>query len=161
MASFKDWKPVFQINMYDIIKLIMQNKEVQQTIIEYNQEQLQKGIDNEGKKIRTIAAEEQDRGKVYSLYTIKMKAEKGQDFGNVTLYDTGEFYKTFNIKVNDSSVEVLADFNSPGENILDNFDEKYHFLGLTNENKKGFATWILQDYLELELKKHFSTFKTN
>lgn len=156
MSSFLDYIPLFQLDMNDIVRKIMQIEEVQKAIIEYNQSQLQQGIDSEGKRIRTIAAEEQGGSQVYSLYTIREKAEKGQDFGNVTLEDTGATYKSMRVKVNDSNVEVLANMNIHGESILDNFEiGKYEFFGLTDENKKGFAIWIFSEHLERELKLHF------
>lgn len=156
IRSFADYKPVFDVKINDIINTIMKYEEVQKTIIDYNQEQLQKGIDSKGQRIRTIAAEEQGNGQVYSLYTINMKAEKGQDYGNVTLYDTGEFYRSMHVKVNKTNNEVLADFDKPDGNIMDNFNTgMYDFLGLTDENLQGFATWIISDYLGLELKKQF------
>lgn len=156
VRHFSDYKPVFNVEMNDIINLIMKNEEVQKSIIEYNQQQLQEGIDSQGQRIRTIAAEEQGNGQVYSLYTINMKAEKGQDYGNVTLKDTGEFYRSMHVKVNRTDNEVLADFDKPDGNIMDNFNSgMYDFLGLTDENLKGFATWIISDYLGLELRKQF------
>jgi len=153
MKSFSEYIPIFQINMNDVISTIMNNDEVKQSIIDYNQEQLQSGIDSLGQRIQTIAASEQDTNQVYSLYTIQMRASKGLQTGNVDLKDTGEFYNSMNVKVNENNVEVLADFDKPDGNIMDNFDNKYDFLGLTKENLKGFGIWVVSDFLGLELKK--------
>ena len=161
MARFSDYIPIFQINMYDIISLIMKNKAVQQSIIDYNQEQLSQGVDANNKVIFTALSKEQNFGYVYAKNTIfgtpqyAGKIHKSQPWHVVTLKDTGKFYKTFNVKVNSDSVEVLADFNKDGESILDNFDDDFDFLGLIDENKTGFVIWVLSDYLELELKRHF------
>ena len=159
MESFADYKPIFDINMNDVIKVIMSYDEVKKSIIDYNQSQLQAGIDSQGKRIITTSAKDQRLGNVYSTYTIRIKAQKGQDTENVTLEDTGDFYNSMLVKISDDHVEVIADFDKPDGNIYDNFDiGKFDFLGLTNENLEGFATWVIQDYLELELRKrlHFS-----
>jgi len=87
MEWFTEFKTLNSIDLDGLIEKTMSIPEVQKELIEYNQSQLQDGIDSQGKRIRTIAAEEQGNGQVYSLFTIAQKAEKGQDFSNVTLFD--------------------------------------------------------------------------
>jgi hypothetical protein len=125
----------------------MEIPDVQKELIEYNQSQLQDGIDSQGKRIRTISASEQGNGQVYSLFTIAEKAKKGQDFSNVTLYDTGEFYNSMKIENTGNETKFLADFDKPDGNIYDNFEiGKYDFLGLTNENLDSFLWFVFVDY---------------
>jgi hypothetical protein len=154
MDKFADYKPIFDINMNDVIKVIMSYEEVKKSIIEYNQSQLQEGLDSHDKRIVTTSAKNQGMGEVYSSYTIKIKSRRGQDTENVTLEDSGDFYNSMLVKISDDNVEVIADFNKPDGNINDNFNAgEFDFLGLTDDNLEGFATWVLQDYLELELRK--------
>lgn len=143
MEWFTPFKTSQDVDMMRLIKMTMDIPEVQKELIEYTQSQLQEGIDSEGKRIRTIAAEEQGNGQVYSRYTISKKAEKGQDFQHVTLYDTGDFYNSMKIEATENETKFLADFR----NIMDNFNEgEYEFLGVTNDNLDSFIWFVFIDY---------------
>jgi hypothetical protein len=147
MEWFTPFKTSNDVDLDRLIQKTMEIPDVQKELIEYNQSQLQEGIDSQGKRIRTISAEEQGNGQVYSLFTIAEKAKKGQDFGNVTLYDTGEFYNSMQIKAESNETKFLADFDKPDGNIYDNFEiSKYDFLGLTNENLDSFLWFVFIDY---------------
>jgi hypothetical protein len=146
MEWFVPFKTSTDVDLNSLIKKTMEIPAVQKELIEYNQSQLKDGIDSQGKKIRTIAAAEQGNGQVYSLFTIAEKAKKGQDFSNVTLYDTGEFYNSMKIDVGNDETKFLADFDKPDGNIHDNFDSQYDFLGLTNENLDSFLWFVFVDY---------------
>ena len=56
-----------------------------------------KGIDGLGNEL-----------KAYSSYTVALKRSKGQKFTNVTLNDTGSFYKGFDLLFNGISVGVFS-----------------------------------------------------
>lgn len=151
MEWFVEFKTLKSIDLDSLIEKTMSITEVQKELIEYNQSQLQEGIDSEGKRIRTIAAEEQGNGQVYSLYTIAQKAEKGQDFSNVTLFDTGEFYDSMQIKPGTKETKFLADF----KDIMDNFNAgEFEFIGLTKDNLDSFIWFVFLDYfLDFYLKE--------
>lgn len=119
-----------KIKSIDINKLLDQafkTKQVQSTMVEFNQDQLQSGYDALGQKINTIG------GSPYRAYTVKIKKLKGQPTNIVTLYDTGAFYKTFKVRIVKEGYEVIADFEKPDGSILDNFDSKFDFLGVDIE----------------------------
>jgi hypothetical protein len=153
IRHFSDFKPVFDINMNDILKTIMQNKEVQDSIISYNQEQLSQGLDAKGQRIETIAATEQNTGYPYSIYTVKLRGSEGLQVNNVDLKVTGDLWASMEVKVNNTNAEVLADMQKSDGNVMDNFDKSFDFWGLTKNNLTGFATWVLSDFLGIELKK--------
>ena len=147
MEWFVPFKTSNDVDLLSLVKKTMEIPAVQKELIEYNQDQLQAGIDSKGERIRTIAAEEQGNGQVYSLYTIAKKSEKGHDFHHVTLEETGEFYRSMSIEATESETKFLADFDKPDGNILDNFDiGRYEFLGVTNENLESFIWFVFVDY---------------
>jgi len=139
VEKFTDYMKVFDIDYNKIIFEILSMPNVQQEIIEYNQEQLSTGRDGNDEKIITISAEEQNQGEVYSLFTIKERSSKGLQTRNVDLFDTGQFYNTFQVKVTKNSFEIIANYNKPDGNILDNFDDKFEFNKLTDDNLEGFV----------------------
>jgi hypothetical protein len=146
MEWFVPFKTSQDVDLDRLIQKTMGIPAVQKELIEYNQDQLQSGIDAKGERIRTIAAEEQGNGQVYSLYTIAKKSENGHDFHHVTLEETGEFYGSMSIETTSNETKFIADFNKPDGNIHDNFDSIYDFLGLTNENLESFIWFVFVDY---------------
>lgn len=152
--KFSDYSRVFDVKMNDLINTVMKIKDVQDSLIEINQnEQLQKGIDSKGQRIETLIATKQNNGTPYARYTVKKRTEKGLQVKNVDLKDTGDTYESFDVKVNNDSSEIIANFEKLDGNIMENFDTKYEFLGLTKQNLEGFTTWVFLDYLNLELRK--------
>lgn len=129
MESYEKYKKQFQnINIYSLLDEIFKNNRVQQEVIRLNHEQLQSGIDANNKIIHTIG------GHPYRAYTVRIKQAKGQPTNVVTLYDTGEFHKTFGVKIISSGYEITANFQKEDGSILDNFTNDFDFLGLTDES---------------------------
>ena len=153
MEKFSDLSNILSVDIYQLISRLMSIDEVQNELIRYNQEQLQQGIDALGKIIKTIEAEDQNENLVYSLFTYGQKVKKGQDAQHVTLEDTGAFYDSMSVKSSENETEIIANFEKPDGNIMDNFDSSFDFLGLTPESLESFTTWVLLDYLYSELKK--------
>lgn len=71
------------------------------------------------------------QGFVYSVFTIMQKADKGQKTDNVTLNDTGTFYNSFEIDINENLILIKADFIKSeghiGENFLYSYDSLQSF----------------------------------
>lgn len=138
---------ISKLNIDDVIFAVMNTEEVKKTIIELNQEQLSVfGIDFEGKPLKTYKA---NGGNVYSNYTIKIKKEKGQPYDHVTLFDKGDFYKTFSAITDKSFTEVKANTKKGDEDISFNLDISKIF-GLTPESKSE-----LIQYLRVPARKAF------
>lgn len=161
MASFSDWLKVFEVNIHDVIKDIAEKSEVKQSIIDYNQEQLSQGIDSLGQRIETIASQEQNSGYPYSKYTVKIRGSEGLQVNNVDLKVTGQLWDSMEVEVANEGMIVNADTNKSGGDVMDNFESRFDFWGLTKKNKKGFAIWVLSDYLKPALLKFFTTAKTS
>lgn len=154
MDKFSDYKPFFRIDLTKIVNRTLQLDSVKRDIIEFNQkEQLQEGIDANGLQIYTIASQEQGSG-VYARMTIAERSSKGLQTSKVDLKDTGAFYNTFNVEVNHEGAQVLADFSKGGNDIRDNFDSFFDFLGLNPETLENFV-WLsfYEPFSDLLLKE--------
>jgi len=84
----------------------------------------------------------------YSSYTVARKSMKGQKTSNITLKDTGDFYKSFKVKVTATGFIIKADDSSKYDiPLTESFG--LDILGLTEENKL-----FLYDYLEENYNKY-------
>lgn len=154
ITKFADYKPVFDVDINKMITNILNTSEAEKIMLNYIQEdQLQNGIDARGKRIETIASQEQGSQYPYSRYTVKLRGEQGLQVNNVDLKDTGAFYDSMGVKVNEKQIEFLADFNKGANDIRDNFTPDYDFVNLTNENLEGLVWYFLFDILSIDLKK--------
>ncbi len=147
--SFEDLKDLFTFDPIELLDEVFKQSEVQQTMIEFNQDQLQDGTDALGQKIITIG------GSPYRPFTVTIKKAKGQPTNKVTLKDTGEFYKTFKVKINRDSYEITANFEKEDGSILDNFTSNFDFLGLDNESITELANEIIFPRLGQLISKSF------
>lgn len=108
------------------------DSEMQELLIELNQSQLYDlGQDSEGASLGS-----------YSPYTIKIKQSKGQPTSHITLYDTGEFYKSFKAYYEDGSIVIDADAEKDDTNLFDQFG--VDILGLDDSNMSIFVNEIIQ-----------------
>jgi hypothetical protein len=80
---------------------------------------------------------------VYSLYTIAIKLDKWQPVDRVTLYDTGEFYDSFTVRIKRNHYEIKANFRKEDGSIMDNLPTGTKVLGLTQNNLKEFVEYTL------------------
>lgn len=136
MDSFNDIKKLFQFDIVKLMDDVIRNSRVQDEIINFNHEQLQGGEDALGQTIFTIG------GNPYRPFTVKIKRAKGQPTNRVTLYDTGEFYDTFEVKILKDGYEITANFKKGSDDIRDNFSSQFDFLGLTDESLTEFVNEI-------------------
>ncbi len=117
-----------------IINAILKNKDFQQFIIELNtkgqptSQLFEDGIDSLNVSLGNYAGTtiEGVKGK------FKGKREKGQRFDHITLEDTGEFYRSFKIKVSNGGFTITANPVKDDNNLFDDFGEE--IVGLTKEN---------------------------
>jgi len=77
-----------------------------------------------------------------------MKKEQGLPFTRVTLYDTGEFYASFEVVVNDEGFSIKADTAKEGSDLRDRWGDR--ILGLSNESIKEIKPLFIE-----ELKKAY------
>lgn len=93
-------------------------------IVEMNVGQLyNQGVNSLGIDISTYAP--------YAPLTIKLKQEKGQPYDRVTLRDTGDFHRSFEVVFNPTSFYITAtDWKT--QDLVDKYGDK--IFGLTPEN---------------------------
>jgi hypothetical protein len=130
----------------DKIWLFAVDKDVQDEIIRINTEdQLEEeGIDSLGRKLGD-----------YAPSTIAYKRRKGQRYDHVTLKDTGDFYNSFNVKVNVNEIIIDADDSSKYNKPL--FEVwGVDVLGLTDDNMNYIKEMILENYIKFVLNELLS-----
>ena len=154
MKKFADYITLpNEAGIFFLLDTIFARTEVGNAVIQLNQKQLQQGLDAQGKRIRTIKSM---GTQVYTLYTIQIKQEKGQPTDRVTLYNTGEFYNTMQLKVVANGYLITANFEKDDGDIRDNISDEYEILGISDE-KKDILIWnIIMPALEGVLRKQLS-----
>ena len=112
-------------------------------IVELNVEQLYEyGINSLGISIDTYAP--------YSPYTIRVKNEKGQPTDRVTLRDTGDFHKSFEVVVGPVDFYITAtDYKT--DMLVERYGEK--IFGLIPQNKIELAQKYLYPTVMTEINK--------
>ena len=151
MNNFKEVIDLFNFSFEDVFNESM--KELSKDIIELNQiEQLQEGIDALGQKIVTISAEEQKAGNVYSFKSIQERGALGLQVDKVDLKITGTFWDTFKLVKVDNGWKVEANYTVNGDDIRENFDSKYDFTGLTDNNLEVFVYQYLLPILTKKIR---------
>ena len=132
----------------DKIWLFAVDKDVQNEMIRINTEdQLEEeGIDSLGRKLGD-----------YAPSTIAYKRRKGQRYDHVTLKDEGDFYNSFNVKVNVNEIIIDADDSSKYNKPL--FEVwGVDVLGLTDENMTYIKEMILENYIKFVLNELLSDY---
>ena len=123
---------------------VLQNQEVTTLILDLNRfSQLFQGIDATGEELDEI-------GGSYSFSTIRRKLSKGQPFDRVTLFDSGDFYKTFSVDVDSVGLEITANTVKNGFDLQMRWG--FELVGLTDESrtelveaiKEKVALWTLE-----------------
>jgi hypothetical protein len=108
-------------------KEVFSIEEIQNYITDVITERLyNKGLTGSNQTLRTDMARNQNK-KFYSINTTKIKKGKGQKTNNVTLKDTGDFHKSFDVKVSDDGFEIIADMWKDDKPISDNFRRMYRY----------------------------------
>jgi hypothetical protein len=124
-------KKVESLNINFFINTILKDSKIQGFILDLNRENqlFNQGIDANKKKLKTFGASITGK-EVYAAKTILIKEAKGQPTDRVTLKDTGAFYESFKIIINEMDFEISANTMKDGTDLMD-YGE---ILGLTDES---------------------------
>lgn len=115
-----------------LLKTVL-TKRIQSWILKEIRKRLnQKGTDASENRLRTDKAKQQSNI-AYSNFTMLLKREKGQPINKVTLKDTGDFYKSFKVIVDDLSFKIDADFLKKNGHIAKNFKDSFGKQEFQNE----------------------------
>lgn len=130
-----------------ILKEVLNEPKIKQFIISRNtHDQLfDKGEDSRGVELSSI-------GGGYSRNTIEGtklypgKKELGLPYDRVTLFQTGEFYESWSVKIDLPDIIFKADDQKEGVRLNEEWGG--HILGLNDENKKELEEILLSKVVE-------------
>ena len=123
----------------EVARIIQKNKE---EILDLNRDKqlFDKGINSDGKLLKS-----------YSSNTIFFKKQEGKPYNRTTLFDTGDFTRSFDL-LNRNNVLSIFSRDSKSSMLQDKYGT--NIFGLTNENEKVYNYEIIKPELMIFLKKH-------
>jgi hypothetical protein len=123
------------LNKSNVFFHVFSRKDVQEFIVFLNTNiQLFRGFDANAQLLEDI-------GGSYTAYTIRQKKKKGDPFDRVTLKDTGDFYRSFNVKVFDDEFLIDAYYLKGGEDLRGRWGDD--LAGLTELSKEKLNNYVL------------------
>ena len=132
-----------KIRAQEILVDVLRREDVRALVAELNTfgQLFEEGVDSEGRKLSDIRTP-------YADSTIKKKRREGLPVDRVTLFDTGKFYQSFDVRIlDDGSIEIEA---TPeiGNNydLQDSYDE--NLLGLTDDSLEKLIDYITPFFIE-------------
>lgn len=134
----RKFKPVLEQALKEEIK----NNE--DKIVGLIQTQLYMGLDGYDREIEPS----------YTSRTRKYKKKKGQPYDRVTLYDTGEFYKSLHIELDEKGFSIVSD-DKKADELLEKYGEP--ILRLMNSS----ITEIIRVYLRPALTERMKNYIKN
>lgn len=137
-------KNLRKISIFKVLDAVIKKNNLSELIIKLNTEKqlYNEGIDSLGFKLRP-----------YTETTKRIKKAKGQPFDRTTLKDTGDMYKTWEVKMVGNTITIEADLIKNGFNL----EEKYgvNIIGLTDESLQVFIEAVKKDFA-IELNRQIS-----
>lgn len=106
--------------------------------------QLFSGVDSTGKELDDI-------GGSYSPSTKAQKAFKGLPTDRVTLFDEGDFYKSFRIDVAKDSVSISANTIKEGVDLQNRWGDE--LIGLTDESRNKLIDELIPEIIQYIIRE--------
>ena len=134
------------VNVVKTLVKILNTPKTKEFITNLNTEvQLfQEGENSFGVKLTDIGGE-------YSLITKKIKKRKNQPSNRVTLYDTGDFYESFDVDVDGKGdYTINADPMKDGFNLFSRWGEDV--TGLNEENQEKVLVYLENEFYRYILR---------
>lgn len=118
-------------------------KEQSEKIIDLNRDNqlYDQGINSDGSKLFPS----------YANLTRQIKANKSQPFNRVTLFDTGDFYRGFKLRINYPIISIYST-DSKSSDLMDKYGT--NIFGLITENQKKVNYEIIQPELHEYIRKY-------
>ena len=129
-----------KINVTNTLVKILNKKATKKFITDLNTkvQLFDYGEDNRGIELAAI-------GGSYAPSTIKIKARKGQPSNRVTLKDTGDFHKSFDVSVkSNASFSITANTMKNGKDLEDRWGED--IIGLQKENEEKVIDFLRDEF---------------
>ncbi len=129
------------LNQNKVLFFVMSKDENKEFVIELNTEEqlFHKGIDSEGVRLEDIGGE-------YSEYTVFLKQSDNLPADRITLYQTGDFYDTFNVVVEKDGFIIEANTIKGGDDLQDRWGDD--ILGLTDDSIQELIEFIIPQVIE-------------
>lgn len=117
------------LNLNEVMAIVYEEPAFQQLVGKLNtDQQLYLGIDSTGASLGE-----------YAPSTIAYKKRKNQPTDRVTLKDTGDFYKDFDIIVDEDGF-IITSFDNKTNKLVDKYGND--IFGITDENFEAVLTYI-------------------
>ena len=105
------------------------------------------GVDSEGVSLSSIGGD-------YSPQTQGIKRFEGLPFDRVTLFQEGDFYKSWDFKQNKDSFQLTANTIKDGQDLENRWGQD--IIGLTDESIQRLNTEVLPEIIDYILLKILS-----
>jgi hypothetical protein len=137
------------INILLIFQQIMRDADLTNIIIDLITKRLYKeGTTGDGIELETDKA---GRLYPYSNYTVVLKDESGQPYDRVTLNQTGQFYKSLSVKIDNDGFTIDAEFRKSDGHMFKNFQNRFSTSDIF---EKSVLSLSKQEF-EVILKQYF------
>lgn len=154
MPTFKEiGTKIRLINIYMILQMVIKNADLTNTIIKMITNRLySEGTTGDGIELQTDRA---GNRYPYSYYTVRVKSENSprRPVDRVTLKQTGEFYESIAIEIQDDGFTIKADFRKTDGHMHKNFQNTFSTSGLFEKSvlslsKEEFEQIVKRYFLE-------------
>ena len=133
-------------NPNESLNAVLQDVKNEQFIAAQVRDRLtEKGEDAYGKKLKTYKAK---GGNVYSDMTMRMKQIAGLPATKVTLRDSGDFHKSFELKLQKDLFNIEGDSVKDDGMIEDNIGPLDKILTLSQQEKNNVVNEIRPQYIQ-------------
>lgn len=139
MGNISYLRKLCALDPKEILGRALSQPEIQSKIIELNQDQLfEQGIQADN----TVTGS-------YSPMTVRMKQAMGQRTDHITLSDTGEFYESMKVEVNEDKAVITGDTEKDDQDLIDRWPKA---LGLTEDSLNDVMPLVIGGMMK-EIKK--------
>ena len=132
-----------KIRAQEILVDVLRREDVRALVADLNTfgQLFEEGIDSEGRKLSEI-------NKPYAPLTVEKKNREGLPSDRVTLFDTGRFYQSFDVRIlDDGSIEIEATTQvEPTHDLEDSYGE--NIIGLTEDSIEKLIDYITPFFIE-------------
>jgi hypothetical protein len=136
-----------QLTSEVLLEVAFNTSDLDSLIIHLNTEkQLFEGVNSLNIELSTI-------GGGYSPTTIRIKESKGQPTDKVTLKDTSDFYKSFEVSISQGDLIIEADTIKAGQDLQERWGDD--LLGLTEASKDELIEFLIPILQEIIIEKLF------
>lgn len=135
-------KKASKLNVHELLNHVLSDPQIQEEIIDLNKinQLFEKGLNADGEIIG-----------LYSATTERLSGGEKRAGTPYTLKDTGQFYESFKIYLEDTEFFIAANPIKGNDNLFEKYGE--NILGLTIESKEILKPSILEN-ISLEIKAY-------